>query len=525
LSSNAPILFHNGIIHTVDDRRPSATWFTTYGRRFQRVGSGEPPSIAKKVDLRGRVVVPGFVDAHAHFFQTGIDALHVDLSSVRTLAELEGALKDQAPRGQRTWVFANSFEEDSLHDVELLTRHHLDAVFAERPVWVNRVDYHSAVVNTAALKRLEIPAETPGLVKGKGGDPLGVLRAEAYFHAKVRVSRYYSIETKDKAVKAAVQACLPKGITAVHALEGGEIFGDEGVHAVLRKMGSVPIDLTLFLQEKNVYLTSQMGFEHLGGCILIDGSIGSYTAALDHDYEGLPGTRGVLYEKSRALASFVDKAHRRGAQLAFHAIGPRAIQMVLDAYAKALDRTPRFDHRHRIEHFEMATDAQIAQAAELGVVASMQPAFEYYWGGPNGMYASRLGEGWRKTNRLRSILDAGVVIAGGSDTNVTPPDPLLGMHAAVNHPNPDERIDAARALRMMTRDAAYGGFTESRHGSITAGKEANFVFLDADPMAVAPEKIKDVRVLETWIHGRPVWRREDDPDHGDERRERYAPEV
>jgi predicted amidohydrolase YtcJ len=134
----------------------------------------------------------------------------------------------------------------------------------------------------------------------------------------------------------------------------------------------------------------------------------------------------------------------------------------------------------------------------------MQPTFEYLWGGPEGMYASRLGERWRRTNRLRQILDAGLRVAGGSDANVTPPDPLLGLHAAVNHPNHAQRITREEALRMMTLDAAWAAFNEQRHGSLEAGKEASFVVLDEDPLSVPAERIKDIRVLETWSKGRRV---------------------
>jgi len=271
-------------------------------------------------------------------------------------------------------------------------------------------------------------------------------------------------------------------------------------------MHLLPLHVTLFLQEKNVYFTTRLGFEHLGGCILLDGSIGSYTAALDEDYEGHPGQRGVLYEKQREFTTFVEEAHEAGVQLAFHAIGPRAIQMVLSAYERALVRFPRHDHRHRIEHFELATDEQIARARDLGLVISMQPAFEQFWGGPDGMYASRLGQRWRRTNRLRTILDTGIRISGGSDTNVTPPDPLLGIHGAVNHPNEAQRISVEQALRMFTIDAAYSGFNENRHGSISPGKEANFVVLDGDPFTVPRERLREIQVLQTWYRGRAVYR-------------------
>lgn len=497
-------MFENAVVHTMDERRPSASWFTVLGERFQRVGDGPPPEDVKaRVDLGGRCVVPGFVDSHIHFFQTGLDLLFVDLSAATALEDLAERLLAGA-RGKRSWVFAHSFEEEKLSDAERLTRRELDRVFPYRPVWVNRVDYHSAIVNTAALRRLEIPPGTPGLLYD-GAEPNGILRAQAYLFAKTRVSRMYPVEVKERAVKAAAQACVAKGITAVHALEGGKLFGDEGVQTVLKKIDGLPLDVTLFLQEMNTFFCTKLGFEHLGGCVLLDGSIGSYTAALDDDYQGLPGARGVLYEKARDLSTFIEEAHAAGAQLAFHAIGPRAIEQVLSAYERAFHKAPRFDHRHRIEHFELASDEQIERCAEIGVVVAMQPTFEHLWGGPEGMYASRLGERWRHTNRLRTISDRGVVIAGGSDANVTPPDPLLGIHAAVNHPNRDERVDVTRALRMMTLDAAYAGKNERRHGSVQPGKEASFAVLDEDLLRVPSERLREVSVLETWSLGRRVF--------------------
>ena len=499
----APVLFHGCTVHTVDDLRPRGDWLVALGDRIQRVGSGPPPEVAQRIDLAGRTVVPGFVDSHIHFFQTGLDTLFVDLTGATTLDEVEARLRAD-PGSKRTWLLARGFEEDTLTDARRLTRRELDAWFPDRPVWIGRVDYHSAVLNGTALRRLDVPIGLRGLLV-EDGEPSGILRSEAYMHARQRVSRYFPVDTRERAVRAATALCVARGITAIHALEGGELFGDEGITTLLKREQSLPLDMTLFVQEKNPFLTSRLGFDHLGGCILIDGSIGSYTAALDDDYVGIAGQRGVLYEKPRDLQTFVSEAHELGVQLAFHAIGPRAIGLLLDAYERALARHPRYDHRHRIEHFELATDEQITRARDLGVVVAMQPAFEHHWGGPDGMYASRLGEGWRRTNRLRDILDRGLRIAGGSDANVTPPDPVIGMHAAVNHPNPEQRITAAEALRMMTLDAAYAGFNERRHGSITPGKEASFTVLDRDPLAVPPEQIREVKVVETWHLGRRVY--------------------
>lgn len=502
--AEAPTLFFNANVHTVDDYRPRACWFVVLGDRFQRVGLGPPPQVSRSVDLGGRTVVPGFVDAHTHFFQTGLDKLFVDLSDATTVAEI-GRRIDAARGGPRTWIFAHSYEEEVLTDVAFITREHLDELFPQQPVWVNRVDYHSAVVNTAALRRLDVPQGTHGVITDSRGKPNGILRSEAYMFAKPRISRQYPIETREKAAKTAAEACIRRGITAVHALEGGKLFGDEGVATLLKRMDGLPLSVTMFLQEMNLHLTSRLGFEHLGGCILLDGSIGSYTAALETGYASNPKHRGSLYEKSRDLEQFVEQAHVAGIQLAFHAIGPRAIDQVLTAYEKALRKFPRYDHRHRIEHFELATDDQIARAQDLGVVPSMQPAFELFWGGPDGMYASRIGDDWRKTNRIRTMIDRGMRIPGGSDCNVTPPDPLLGIHAAVNMPNEEQRISPEQALRMMTIDAAWAGFEEGRRGSISPGKDADFVVLDADPLATKPTGIRDIGVLETWSRGKRVF--------------------
>jgi len=502
-----PKLFKNLRAHTLAGRAPQATWFTVLGNRFQRVGRGEPPPCRDVVDLDGHTVVPGFVDSHIHFFQTGLDLLFVNLSTCRSVDDVIEQLRTREV-GPRSWRIAHSFEEDGLVDGPL-TKEHLDAAFGAQPVWVNRIDYHSAVVNSAALKRLDIPPDTRGVVM-KGGEPCGVLRANAYMLAKPKVARQVPLALRGKAVKEAVHACVSRGITAVHALEGGPLFGDEGVHELLKVSDRLPIDMTLFLQEKNLYFTKQLGFDHLGGCILIDGSIGSYTAAAVDEHGCACGT---LYESERSLRTFVAAAHKAGAQLAFHAIGSRAIEVLLNTYEKALDKQPKFDHRHRIEHFELATDAQIARAADLGLVVAMQPSFEHFWGGPDGMYANRLGDGWKQTNRFRSILDGGVVIAGGSDANVTPPDPLLGMQAAMCHPNAEQRVSGEEALRMMTMDAAYAAHNDDRHGSIEAGKEASFVVLDRDPLNAPADEVAAIRVRETWSRGRCVHRigREDPP--------------
>lgn len=483
----------------IDDT--AASWMCVRGDRITGLGDGPAPEAHERIDVGGAAVVPGFVDAHIHFYQTGLDALAVSLIGCSSFDEVVARI-EAGPVDTDEWVMAHGYEEDALPEGERLDRVKLDAVLGDRPLWISRVDHHSAVVNSAALARLEISADLRGYLET--GAEGGLLRAEACTAGKRRLDARSSPELEERAVREAVNACSRRGITAVHALEGGDYFGSSGVAALRRLAPSLPLELTLFLQEKNPAL----GVRHLGGCICLDGSIGSYTAALDRDYVGRPGHRGALYEEPSSFRSLVAAAHGAGAQLAFHAIGTRAIEQVIAAYEAALAGAPRQDHRHRIEHFELATDEQIRRVRDLGLVVSMQPSFEHYWGGPDGMYASRLGEDWRRTNRFRDILDAGVRIAGGSDSNVTPPDPLLGIHAAVNHPNPEQRISIHEALRMMTSDAAHGAFNEGRHGSLSPGKEASFVILERDPYTTPADELEHIQVLSTWHRGRCVYRRD-----------------
>jgi predicted amidohydrolase YtcJ len=178
--SEPPTLFSNGRFVTLDAHHPRAEWMVVLDERVQRIGSGPVPSDIKQcVDLKGRTVVPGFVDAHAHFFQTGLDMLFVDLSRATTHDALMAKLR-AAQGGPRTWLFAHGYEEDKLTDIECITRTELDPSFPERPVWINRIDYHSAVVNTAALRRLNLPPGTDGMLLDAIGVPDGRLRSEAW---------------------------------------------------------------------------------------------------------------------------------------------------------------------------------------------------------------------------------------------------------------------------------------------------------------------------------------------------------
>jgi predicted amidohydrolase YtcJ len=212
-----------------------------------------------------------------------------------------------------------------------------------------------------------------------------------------------------------------------------------------------------------------------------------------------------LYYTQEQVDAFVETAHRAGLQIAMHAVGDRAAQQALDAYQRALTRWPRADHRHRIEHFEVYDEALAQRARELGVHLAIQPPFNTYFGGHMRLSPILGPERALRSDPVRSLIEAGIPVGGGSDSTVTPMRPLFGVYSAVNHSNPAERLDVQRALQLYTLDNAALAFEEGDKGSLQVGKLGDLVVLADDPTAVAPDAIADIAVEMTVIGGEIVF--------------------
>jgi predicted amidohydrolase YtcJ len=246
----------------------------------------------------------------------------------------------------------------------------------------------------------------------------------------------------------------------------------------------------------------------IGGCILLDGDFGPHTAALLEPYADQPDNCGTLYYTQQEVDAFVEAAHRAGLQIAMHAVGDRAAEQALNAYERALERWPRPDHRHRIEHFEVYDEELVARTRRLGVHLAIQPPFNVYFGGHARLNPILGEERALRSDPVRSLVEAGIPVGGGSDSAVTPMQPLYGIYSAVNHSNPAERLSVERALRLYTLDNAALAFEEEGKGSIEIGKLGDLVVLSDDPMSVAPETIADIAVEMTVVGGEIVYARE-----------------
>lgn len=461
----------------------------------------------RTLDLAGKTVLPGFIDTHVHLLWTAMSLGSLDVSGARDHVALQAAVRLAVactPSGEL--LFGMGFTEYCLNREEFTPIiHALDAVAADRPIFLEGVTGHTSAVNSLALELLDLPDDTPGVMQDASGQPSGLLADQANNLACERFSESSSLAQRaTEMIPVAIKKAHSVGITTLHALEGGSTSDDAAAEAFLARLSSLPLRIVFYYQTTDVEKVVALGLPRIGGCILLDGDVGPHTAALSQPYADAPECHGTLYYSQEQIDAFVLQAHEQGLQVAMHAVGDAAVQQALDAYQRALSAHPRNDHRHRIEHCEVMRDDQIQLAQRLGVALAIQPPFNLYW--PHTEYYSTLGQerAW-KADPVRTLVRAGLLIAGGSDSTVTPLGPLIGVHAAVNHTNPAERVSVQEALELYTVNAARIAFQELDRGSLQVGKLGDFVVLGKDPFEVNPGRIKDMAVEMTVIGGDVVY--------------------
>ncbi|TCO77941.1 amidohydrolase [Marinisporobacter balticus] len=505
------LLLYNGNIITLEDKC-MVDWVVIKDGKVFDLGIGEEyekylEQSIEVIDLKGKTLVPGFYDSHVHLVQTGLNILSLDLSRANSIEEILKLIEEETtkiPKGE--FIRAIRLDESKIKEKRLPNRYELDVCAPNHPVWISRVEYHTSIVNSLALHMLKIPYNTDGIIRNKNQTPSGVLTGRANVIVRRQILNRFSNRMRLKGINKALENAIRKGVTSLNAMEGGFTFHAKDAEVVYENEGSFPIDVTLFYQTVNVNKVLDKGLKRIGGEIFLDGSFGSRTAALLEPYSDDLSTNGKLYFSQDEINGFILKTYENNLQVSTHAIGERAIEQILKAHEYAQSIYPRKDHRNRIEHCELPSIEHIKRAKNLGLILSMQPAYEYYWGSPGQMYDKRLGEQRRKrANPFKTILDEGVIIAGGSESDVTEINPLLGIHTAVNHPVLEHRICPMDALKMFTIIGAYAVFEERLKGSIKKGKYADLVILSDDPLKIDHQKIKDIHVLATIKEGNVLY--------------------
>ena len=458
----------------------------------------------ERIDLAGKTLLPAFADSHIHLTDTGWFLGERSLADVTNYAQFErrvGALSGE------TMVFAGQYDDARWSDGREADARPLEAAFSDRLAMLVRVDAHSCVVNRKTLAWLDLPHDAEGIERDAAGAPTGRLFLDANWRAQMAYMAALPERERRAAERRALQEALRRGALHLHVqlvgLEGRAAFEAEmvAIGALAREIApELAAKIHWKLCTMDVAIAADLGLPYVGGDVFLDGSIGSRTAAVSEPYlQG--GGNGTLFYRDDQVAAYFRAAEERGISAGVHAIGDRALTQAVDAIEAALGgrRSPRT--RHFIEHAEMLSSEQIARCARLGIHLSMQPQFDALWGGDGAMYERRLGRARKRAmNRLASLLDAGIVIAGGDDSPVCRLAPLEGMEACLAHHEPAERIGAAQALTLYTHGAARLGHVERRTGRLAPGLAADFVVLDRDPLA--DRSFAGAHVLETWGEGR-----------------------
>jgi predicted amidohydrolase YtcJ len=503
--SGGDLVLYNGRIHTLEKSSPVVEAVVIRGGRIVYLGSSQEAinrsEGSASLDLEGKFALPGFIDSHVHFWRSGLMDQMVDLRRARSVAEIQNAIREAAKQiAPGGLVMGRGWSDTGLAEQRYPTRYDLDQAAPDHVVYLLHMNGHSCALNSRAVEFLHLDASRPGVERDPAtSEPTGPLREKIAFEAQGKLLTLMDPKVRAACLGLTARQAVEGGVTTVHCLEGGRLIGDPDVKDFIAHQHSLPVSTVLYYQMMDLDRILDMGLPRIGGCVLIDGSPAAHTGALYEPYTDRPDTMGPEYFSQQELNDWVTRCHRAGRQIVVHATCERAIGQMLTAYETALARYPRAGHRHRIDHFYFPRFEQVQKAAQLGVLAGVQPYFTEVF---REMYIKRLGEERaRRVHPYRWFWDAGAIVGGGSDSFVTPIRPLWGIHAAVNHFTPEQRLTVQEAVLLFTRNNAYLGFEEDQAGTLRVGKRGDLTVLSADLFQVRPEAIKEIRVLYTISRG------------------------
>lgn len=528
---NADLIVVNAKVRTMDAAKPQAEAIAVKENKIVAVGTNaEIQKLAgantRTIDARGRLVVPGFNDAHVHFLEGGYQLSSVDLRDAKTPEEFVRRIKEFAakqPKGR--WILGGKWDHENWTPANLPTAAMIDAATPDNPVFIDRLDGHMALANSLAFKLAGVDKNTKDveggeIVRDAAGNPSGVLKDAAMAYVN-KVIPAFSLAEKLEQAQAATDYAASLGVTSVQDMSSGT---DVGVYQELARQGKLKTriygcsPLSDYSRWQKTGVSRAFGSDWLRvGCLkgYSDGSLGSTTAWFFAPYLDAPNSSGLASDEIPKLLENAVGADKADLQVNVHAIGDKANDFVLSTYEKVSRENGAKDRRFRIEHAQHLRMEDIKRFGQLKVIASMQP----FHAADDGRWAwKRLDAPRLKgTYAFRSLLDSGATLAFGTDWYVAPLNPMLGIHAAVTrqtlddkNPNgwiPEQKISVEETVRAYTVGSAFAEFQENVKGSISAGKLADFVVLSADIFTINPNEIRNAQVLTTVVDGKIVYER------------------
>ena len=502
---NGSLIIKNGSILTMDEAE-RARWLAVWGGKILDIGDGDGyekylSDDTVVIDAKDHTVLPGFIDNHFHLIITALGAQWVNMEGAKNFHAMGRRLKAAQAKDPGKPVIAAKLDWQDLDEKQMPDRLILDKYCKNIPAAVYSADYHLLSLNTCGMLFFKVPFALEGTGIDSKGMPTGIFTGPAGARLDTNILKTFTDEDISRSMEKIMPELFRLGLTTIAAMEGGKMnmdfYRDRDSEFIYNNGNRYPMTMELFYPTMDIDSVTEKGLKRIGGVLYVDGTIGARSAAISGEYADQPGTQGFLCIEPEILKSFAAECYRRDLQLSFDAIGDRAIDAVLDAFEYAREKYGTKDLRCRIEHAELINRKQMEKARELSVILSMQPAYEGRWGGRGKMYSQRLGDRYGLTNPFRELFDMGITVCGGSDSDVTSPDPLLGIHYAVNHPVESHRITLEEALRMYTSNGAYALFREKDIGSLTPGKNADIVLLDRNLEKAGTDKIKNAKVALT----------------------------
>ena len=530
---SATLIVTNAGVYTVDKQRPKAEAVAVIGDRIVAVGSRADIDLwrgpqTKVIDAGGKLLLPGFNDAHVHFIQGGAQLEQVNLVDAPTREEFAKRIAKQVAKTLKgEWILGGRWDETKWAKPELPTKELVDPVSGNTPIFVERYDGHEALANSAAMKLAGINSKTadvPGgvIVRDGNGNPTGIFK-DAAQELIYKAIPPMTQERRLRAARGALKHAASLGVTSVQHMNPE--FADVAAYSELAEKGELTTRIYAVPMETDWRDQAKVGIRHAWGSSYLrlgavkgyaDGSLGSQTAYMFEPFSDDPGNRGLLSDEMHPPSAMRDRltqADAAGLQIRVHAIGDRAISMMLDIFGDIEKEHGYHDQRFAIEHAQHMAQKDFERFAKLHVIASMQP----YHAIDDGRWAeARLGhERARYSYAWRSFLDHGVTLAFGTDWPVAPLDPMIGLYAAVTRATlngknpggwiPEEKIMLPEAIEAYTMGAAFAEFQEREKGSITPGKLADMVIVSDNIFDLKPETIRNAKVQTTIVGGKVVY--------------------
>jgi predicted amidohydrolase YtcJ len=532
----ADLIISTAKVWTVDKAQPTAQAVAILRDRIVAVGSSADVDswrgpATRVINARGHLLLPGFNDAHVHFVWGGLSLDEIQLNDASSPEEFVRRIAERARKTAKgEWILGGDWDETKWSPAKLPTKELIDAATPDTPVFVGRYDGHMGLANSLALRLAGITAQTPDppggvIVRDAQGNPTGALK-DAALDLMQKAIPPLSHDQRLHAVKRALAHAASLGVTSVQEMDdNGQEFANIAIYSELLQRDELTARIYTAPLIKYVDDETKIGIRHaFGGPYLrigalktfADGSLGSSTAYFFESFTDQPGNRGLLSDAMQPLSLMrerMTKADAAGLQLCTHAIGDQAISTILDLYTEVEKANGPADRRWRIEHAQHMATKDFDRFAQLHVIASVQP----YHAIDDGRWAeSRIGhDRASRTYAFRTFLDHGVRLAFGTDWTVAPLNPMLTLYAAVTRATldgknpggwfPQQKLTLQEAIEAYTMGSAYAEFQDKEKGSITPGKLADMVLLSDDLFAMAPEKIRDVKALQTIVGGKIVW--------------------